>query len=559
MPSRVCLAWAVLLASCVDLTPPPELRKPIGAPATDPDAGADDDGPAAPGTGDMPDGGETPVDAPVVPEPDAALEPDAPIIDTTFLPPDLLGPDLPPDAPPLRANGNACTAGSQCVSGLCVDAFCCNLPCNGRCQACDVAGAEGKCMPIKAGDDPDNECDIDPVATCGRDGSCDGQGACRRYAPGVQCKPGSCTGSMETEASTCNASGLCQTGATKMCQGGHTCMNGSCASMCNLDGECQNGFFCDGNKTCQVKRPGGEPCAAMNQCSSGFCVDGVCCNQICDQPCYACNLSGTVGTCNPVPDGMESGPTPECPAQDVSTCGRVGGCNGRGACRMVTTGTPCGPQTCSGSLEADTRHCNGVGACDPAATHDCGAYLCSGNACGTTCTTTAQCKAGFACVGTACRLVKITNLVVHDTTNAALWGIVDQFQIGMAAVHPWGDAMWKDTYVKSIDATANFLIGKQWIKVSAESKKYSAGPQATITLATASDIYLVVDDRWGASPTWLAGYTNTAVHFQVQEVVAGVNKLVYQFTLYKKTAAAGMLDLPKIGASTAYDYFVIAD
>jgi hypothetical protein len=96
--------------------------------------------------------------------------------------------------------------------------------------------------------------------------------------------------------------------------------------------------------------------------------------------------------------------------------------------------------------------------------------------------------------------------------------------------------------------------------VAAESKKYTAGPQATITLAAATDIYLVVDDRWGSSPSWLSGFTNTGIHFQVQEVVAGVNKLVYQFTLYKKTAApAGTLDLPKIGANTAYDYFVIAD
>ena len=44
-----------------------------------------------------------------------------------------------------------------------------------------------------------------------------------------------------------------------MCQGGHTCMNGTCASMCSVDTECQNGFFCDANKTCQLKHPMGEP------------------------------------------------------------------------------------------------------------------------------------------------------------------------------------------------------------------------------------------------------------------------------------------------------------
>jgi hypothetical protein len=343
-----------------------------------------------------------------------------------------------------------------------------------------------------------------------------------------------------------------------MCQGGHTCMNGSCASMCNVDSECQNGFFCDGNKTCQVKRPAGQICTAKAQCASGFCVDGVCCNLACDQTCYACDLPSSVGTCNPIPDGMERGSTPECPAQDVSTCGRIGGCNGRGACRLFTTGTACGTQTCSNSVQSDAPRCNGVGTCDAPVTHDCGNYLCSGNACGATCTSASQCKSGFACVSGACRIIKITKLVVHDTVaeNVALWGIVDQFQIGVAAVRPWGEVMWKDSYVKSIDASANFLLNKQWIKVATESKKYTGGPQATISLAAASDVYLVVDDRWGATPSWLTGWTSTGIHFQIWE---GSSSKMFQFTLFKKAGATGNVDLPKIGASTAYNYFIVVD
>ena len=562
MPRRILPVWAVLLASCVDLTQPPELRGQ-GVPTPDDDGaveeetGADPPDAAAPST--TADARSPTPDAPMVVEPDAEPAPDAPDPGTpdVALPPDLAPDKGPPDAP-LRTNGSACTAAGQCQSGLCVDAFCCNLPCNGRCQACDVAGSEGKCTPIKAGDDPDNECDVELASTCGRDGSCDGAGNCRKYPAGTVCKPGSCTGSTETEASTCSAAGACQTGAPRMCMGGHTCMNGTCASTCSTDGECQNGFYCDVNKTCQVKRAMGEVCTSKNQCSSTFCVDGFCCNIACDQTCYACDLPTSVGTCNPIPDGMERGAVPECPAQAVSSCGRVGGCNGRGACRLYNPGTPCGTPSCSNGTSLDAPQCNGSGTCQPPTSHDCGAYQCNGLVCFTTCTTAANCKTGFACVGNACRLVKITSLVVHDTVaaNVALWGLVDQFQIGMAAVHPWGDAMWKDTYVKSIDAGANFLLTKQWIKVSAESKKYTGGPQATITLAAASDVYLVVDDRWGATPTWLAGWTNTALHFQIFEVVS--NKM-FQFTLYKKAGATGMVDLPKIGASTAYDYFIIVD
>ena len=189
MPFRVFLAWAVLLASCVDLTQPPELRRPI-VPSVDQDAGDDTAAASLSEAGALePDSGEPGADVPAGTEPDAAPNPDAPVVDTAALPPDLAPDRGPPDAP-LRGNGSACTAGSQCISGLCVDGFCCNLPCNGRCQACDVAGAEGKCTPIKAGDDPDNECDLDPVASCGRDGACDGQGACRRYAAGVSASRG---------------------------------------------------------------------------------------------------------------------------------------------------------------------------------------------------------------------------------------------------------------------------------------------------------------------------------------------------------------------------------
>jgi hypothetical protein len=558
MARYACVAWAVLLAACVDLSQPPELKRGGPGPIIDPDAAADEagtfdgvDGAGAPdlGSNGAPDLG-------VSPPPDAdpgadAPEADAESPDSAPLPPDL----GPPDAP-LLTNGSSCTAAGQCQSGLCVDNFCCNAACNGLCQACDVAGSQGRCTPIKAGDDPDNECALDAVATCGRDGSCDGSGACRRYPVGMVCAPGSCAVAAETGASTCSNGGTCQAGATKMCTGGHTCTNGSCSSSCNGDGECQTGFFCDAAKTCQVKRVAGAACTAANQCASTFCVDGVCCNIACDQTCYACNLAGSVGTCNPLPDGQDATPA-ECPGQDVTTCGRKGGCNGRGACRFWDMGASCAAQTCTGAIQTDGRTCNGSGVCAAAATHDCGAYLCAGNGCASTCTTSAQCKAGYTCTGTTCRLTKIITLVVHDTVavNVPLWGKTTNFQIGMNMVRAWGEDMWKDSYVASMDTAGNVFLGKEWIKVATESKKYTGGPQATVTLAGASDVYLIIDDRWGASPSWLSGWSNTGIHLQVSEA----NTRMFRFTAYKKAGATGSLDLPKIGASTAYNYFVIVD
>jgi hypothetical protein len=38
-------------------------------------------------------------------------------------------------------------------------------------------------------------------------------------------------------------------------------------------------------------------CSANNECSSGFCVDGVCCDSACDQQCTTCNVVGAAGHC----------------------------------------------------------------------------------------------------------------------------------------------------------------------------------------------------------------------------------------------------------------------
>lgn len=38
-------------------------------------------------------------------------------------------------------------------------------------------------------------------------------------------------------------------------------------------------------------------CGANNECASGFCVDGVCCENACDGQCSVCNAAGNVGYC----------------------------------------------------------------------------------------------------------------------------------------------------------------------------------------------------------------------------------------------------------------------
>jgi hypothetical protein len=383
-----------LLAGCVNLSAPPELnRKVVDAVATDDDAASlPADGPDEDAGVDAGDDVPAPIidaDTPADTLPDdAALIPDAPPE------PDATEPDA-----PLVVNGRPCSVASQCQSGFCVDGVCCSGECKGVCQACNVSGSAGTCVPVSAGQDPDNECPQDPVSTCGRDGTCNGQGACSRYKEGTECAPGGCTGSDEHAASTCNGAGVCAPGKTVSCSP-HMCMNGSCATSCRQQTECLAGFFCDGS-ACQPRRAAGQTCAMGFECASGSCTDKVCCNSPCGEACHSCALPGSLGTCIAAPAGQD--PRAECPAEAASTCGRAGACDGNGGCRLHPATTACGAgPSCTANIETAASACNGLGVCLPGAMRDCGAFRCNGAACATSCTTAAQCKPGYACTAGAC-------------------------------------------------------------------------------------------------------------------------------------------------------------
>ncbi|MEO8603025.1 MAG: hypothetical protein ABI629_10665 [bacterium] len=55
--------------------------------------------------------------------------------------------------------------------------------------------------------------------------------------------------------------------------------------------------------------PLGGACASPTECLSGFCADGVCCNQACTQPGAVCDAAGAPGICrSPAPVPALSGP-----------------------------------------------------------------------------------------------------------------------------------------------------------------------------------------------------------------------------------------------------------
>ena len=69
----------------------------------------------------------------------------------------------------LLMDGAACSTPAVCMSGHCSDGVCCAEACDGVCQSCNLAGAEGVCTADAATTDPGGDCGL---------ASCDGAGAC---------------------------------------------------------------------------------------------------------------------------------------------------------------------------------------------------------------------------------------------------------------------------------------------------------------------------------------------------------------------------------------------
>jgi hypothetical protein len=373
------VALAIGLGACVDLTPP-EVTVTDGPPADRPE---------------QMDSAKIDVETFDYPPPDDV--PDA-------AEDDGLGPDqvIMPDAAPL-ALGKRCSASDQCASRACRDGYCCEDDCAGTCQTCDLAGSEGRCLPVPVGQDPRQDCSEEAATTCGRDGTCDGRGACRRYQAGTECAPGRCMTATEYAASTCDGNGTCVAGSSRSCAP-NSCMGGSCSSSCSASLPCQTGFYCDGaTMKCMPRKAPGAACPLATgamECASGMCIDGVCCRTPCAGICESCNVAGSEGTCVPIPAGMDPGS--ECPAEAGTTCGRAGGCNGARACTLHASGVPCGGGSCTGSVETAAPRCDGKGVCVPGAVRDCVPYLCGGAACAQSCTGHASCKPGHYCAGNAC-------------------------------------------------------------------------------------------------------------------------------------------------------------
>lgn len=259
----------------------------------------------------------------------------------------------------LSTNGTPCTAAGECQSGFCVDGVCCDTACDGTCVACTAAlkgiGNDGACEPIVGGNDPQDECaDETGTNACGQNGNCDGVGACQFVAVNTTCgTPAGCVSGVENEGDICDGAGTCMAGNTTTCDP-YVCdaAGALCLVTCASSTDCLSTHFCAGN-TCVMDKPMGQACAAADECQSGFCVDGFCCNTACNGLCQACAAAMTPspnGTCANIDAGTDPGTECADPSECVLSVCNAGACANQNApngsaCTMG--GTTCMNGTCT--------------------------------------------------------------------------------------------------------------------------------------------------------------------------------------------------------------------
>lgn len=207
-----------------------------------------------------------------------------------------------PDGATPGAIGWPCDVPGQCLNGRCVEGYCCESLCDPTdpanfCKACNVPGAEGRCVFAAAGNDPGGNCAADPASGCQHDGTCDGAGHCRLYPAGSVCGVPVCSNGAVTYESVCDGVGHCMTPPAVSCAP-YGCADGSaCATSCaGASTGCAPPATCS-NFSCGA-RALGQPCLGAGDCASGHCAQGVCCDAACSGACMACNLPGFEGRCS---------------------------------------------------------------------------------------------------------------------------------------------------------------------------------------------------------------------------------------------------------------------
>jgi len=218
-------------------------------------------------------------------------------------------------------------------------------------------------------------------------------------------------------------------GATLGILAGCTAGAGDCAATATCPAPLESDS--DASTTLQQELALGANCSAAEECSSGHCVDGKCCESACDGACERCDVPGFAGQCTPTPEGLD--PDDECVGGGDPAC--AGACDGNRACRFPDESTWCGVMSCTDGLQSGFA-CNGEGACVDVKVA-CGDYTCDSEVCRSTCEAESDCATSAYCEDGACRPRKGNGEACSDDGQCQSGYCIDGVCCATACEAPW--------------------------------------------------------------------------------------------------------------------------
>jgi MYXO-CTERM domain-containing protein len=224
---------------------------------------------------------------------------------------------------------DSCTAG-RCSSApsptICTDGMGCTMDtCHEATDSCTfmfVGGCIIGGMCVGEGEtNPTYPCQVCDPARDSTDWS--------TMAEGMACGGGTVCAGGRLRDGACAADGRCVFSTTERCPTGACADESTCAPPCDAS-SCEDGEWCNPTlMRCERIEPLGRPCTAPLGCESGMCVDGVCCDALCEGTCSSCNLRGSEGACTAIPEGED--PDDECAMECDGERMCVGGAADAGA------------------------------------------------------------------------------------------------------------------------------------------------------------------------------------------------------------------------------------
>lgn len=140
--------------------------------------------------------------------------------------------------------------------------------------------------------------------------------------------------------------------------------------------------------------------------------------------------------------------------------------------------------------------------------------------------------------------VVLSNLTVHDATNAANWSLQTNLQVGVTI---YGDRAY------TLATLPAALAGAAWVRVANASKTSTADPLVSFTISRGATVYLAVDTRTGKRPWMDASWSDTGTALTDDE--SGTART---FEVYGKAFAAGTVSLgPNAANQDGYDIVVV--